>query len=70
MLDVVKKTGTKPVIVYDATNEEHRRYFSEYVTSGSWGKCPVNFKAPHYGNTLGYIQRVTLEYYTKQEFDV
>lgn len=64
------KQCLKPVVEFDPTNAEHRLAVKNFLDSNSWRGCPVTFKAPHYGNTLGYIQRVMLEYYTSNEFKV
>jgi hypothetical protein len=55
-------------VVFDATNEEHRMLYSKFLKKRTWDDTPIKFRAPHFGITLGYIERTMLEYYTKKEF--
>lgn len=59
----------RPWVVFDATNPEHRRWYADFVNSGTWGRCPVRFVVPDdRGNLVTMIQRNLVEYYVQQEF--
>jgi hypothetical protein len=59
----------RPVVLFDATNKKHREFFSNYLSTGSWGNCPYRFVVQDdYGNLIGHIQRELLEYYMGREF--
>ena len=59
----------RPWVVFDAGNNEHRRWYANFVETGTWGRCPVRFVVPDdHGNLITMIQRKLVEYYVKQEF--
>ena len=60
----------RPLVAFDPTNKEHRRWFSEYQKNRSWGRCPVRFIVPDdAGMDLpGMIMRQLLDYYVGKEF--
>lgn len=59
---------SRPVVLFDAGNKLHRQYFTNFLTSGSWGNCPVRFVVEEdHGNLIGHIQRKLLLWYSEQE---
>lgn len=60
----------RPLVAFDPTNKDHRRYYHQFVEYGGWGKCPVRFICP---DSVGYdltimIRNQLIEYYVKKEF--
>jgi hypothetical protein len=60
----------KPEVVFDASNRKHRKAYNDYLRKGNWSFLPFVFKAPHYGITLGYIERTLLQHYSSKEFKI
>ena len=59
----------RPWVAFDAENKDHRRWFAEFQTSGTWGQCPVRFIiADEQGDLLTMIQRRLIRYYVAKEF--
>ena len=59
----------RPWTVFDPANREHRKWYNDFVESGTWGRCPVRFVIPEdHGNLITMIQRKLVEYYVQQEF--
>lgn len=61
---------SRPLVAFDPSNKEHRRYFAEYLIYGGWGRCPVRFIVPDdVGMDLPtMIKNQLVEYYTAREF--
>ncbi len=60
----------RPLVAFDPSNKEHRRWYHEFVEYGGWGKCPVRFICPHdngYDLTI-MIRNELIEYYVRKEF--
>jgi hypothetical protein len=56
-------------VVFDPANKNHRRYYWEFITLGTWGKCPVRFIIDDdAGDLVTFIQRKLVDYYVLQEF--
>ena len=68
-MSVLKLYG-RPYVCFDASNQEHRRYFAEFITNGTWGKCPVRFVIEDQGaaDLVALMQRRVIEYYITSEF--
>lgn len=59
----------RPWVVFNATNTEHRKWYADFVRTGTWGRCPVRFVVPEdHNNLITMIQRKLVEYYVQQEF--
>ena len=59
----------RPWVAFEASNREHRKWFSEFQQSGTWGHCPVRFIiADEQGDLVSMIQRRLINYYVGQEF--
>jgi hypothetical protein len=61
----------RPLVAFDPSNKDHRRYYWEFVAYRGWGTCPVRFicAEEHGDNLPSMIQRMVVEYYVNKEFD-
>lgn len=63
--------GARPVVEFDPTNGQHRKWYSEFQFHRSWSDCPVKFIVTgEQGIPHGIMQRKLLEYYLSTEFAV
>jgi hypothetical protein len=60
---------SRPVVKFDPTNADHRKWLGEFTSNLSWGNCPVRFSGEGYGNTIAQMQQRLIEYYISQEFN-
>ena len=60
----------RQLVVFDASNPEHRADYNLYLKTKSWGKAKYRYQQPKgiYFNLLHYIERMLLEYYSLEEF--
>jgi len=60
----------RPLVAFDASNKDHRRWYWEFVAYKGWGKCPVRFicTEEHGDNLPSMIQRMVVDYYINKEF--
>lgn len=60
---------SRPIVAFDPTNADHRRWFAEFVKYKGWGKCPVRFMAESLEvDLVTFIEHKMLAYYVQQEF--
>ena len=60
---------SRPWTMFDPGNKEHRRWHSEFVQHGTWGRCPYRFIVPdEQGDLITMIQRNLVKYYVEREF--
>jgi hypothetical protein len=61
---------SRPLVAFDASNKEHRRFYYEFLEEDTWGRCPVRFICPEESGSdlVKMIQRQMIEYYIRQEF--
>lgn len=65
ILDITRK----PVVLFDATDEEHRRDYAKFIQTGSWAHCDRRYEVANKGgHSQGMIQRELLEFYMNKEF--
>jgi hypothetical protein len=64
VLSLVKR----PVVMFDPTEADHRKWFAEFLINHSWGNCPVRFTTQEKGDMIVAIQRKLLIYYSTLEF--
>lgn len=61
--------NTRPWVVFDPKDRNHRKWYAEFVHIGTWGKCPVRFLvADDQGDLITMIQRSLIKFYVEQEF--
>lgn len=61
--------NARPVVAFDATDPQHRKYYADFIEKGTWGYCPVRFMADElYGDLITHINAKMLNYYVTQEF--
>jgi len=60
----------RPLVAFDPSNKDHRRYYAEFLAYGGWGRCPVRFIVPEdIGMDLPtMIKNRLVEYYVSREF--
>jgi hypothetical protein len=59
----------RPWVIFDATVKQHRRWFTEFQRSRTWGHCPVRFVLDEeQGDMVTMMQRQLIEYYLGKEF--
>jgi hypothetical protein len=61
---------SRPLVAFDPSNKEHRRYYAEFLKHGGWGRCPVRFiVTDEQGMDLPtMIRNKLVEYYIQTEF--
>ena len=60
---------SRPWVVFDPANKEHRRWFAEFNRTNAWGSCPVRFVIDDdHGDLITMIQRKLIEFYVDREF--
>lgn len=60
---------SRPFVVFDPANREHRKWFAEFNSSSRWGNCPVRFVVEDtQGDLITMIQRQLIQYYVTKEF--
>jgi hypothetical protein len=60
--------NSRPWVMFDPTNRQHRAWYGEYLRVRSWGSCPVRFTVDNEPGRVGVIERLLLEYYCGKEF--
>ena len=61
--------NSRPFTVFDPANREHRRWYNQFVTHQSWGRCPYRFLVPEdHGDLITMCQRSLVKYYVQREF--
>lgn len=61
--------AVRPLVTFDPANKEHRKFFNDYVKTGSWKNCPVNFVVDDNStNLVSYITAKLVSYYSNKEF--
>lgn len=62
---------SRPYTVFDPANVQHRRWYSDFVRTGSWSRCPVRFLVPDdYGDLATMMQRSLIKFYINKEFKI
>jgi len=60
---------SRPWVVFNPADNDHRRYYYDFVATGTWGRCPVRFVVPDaYGDLISMIQRSLIKWYVTNEF--
>jgi hypothetical protein len=60
----------RPLVAFDPSDKDHRRYFAEFLQYGGWGSCPVRFICPedHGMDLPAMIQHSLIYFYVEREF--
>jgi hypothetical protein len=59
----------RPLVAFDPKNRQHRKWFREFQTLRTWGRCPVRFINPdENGDLITLCQQKLIEYYVSKEF--
>lgn len=59
----------RPWAVFDPTDKQHRKFYFDFVKTGTWGHCPVRFVvADDQGDLITMIQRSLIKHYVEREF--
>ena len=60
----------RPLVAFDPSKKEHRRWFHEFMEYGGWGTCPVRFICPEAtgSDLVKMITRQLVDYYVGKEF--
>jgi len=61
----------RPIIEFDASNSQHRKYFADFIKKKSWGYIPVRFEVlGSLTDLITQIERDLVDYYVYKEFKV
>jgi len=59
----------RPIVAFDASNADHRRYYRKFIETQTWGGCPVRFMVESLNtDLLSHINATMLAWYIEQEF--
>ena len=60
----------RPLVAFDPSKKEHRRWFHEFMNYGGWGSCPVRFICPEESGSdlVKMITHQLVDYYIEKEF--
>lgn len=60
----------RPLVAFDPSNKDHRKWYYEFIHYRGWGRCPVRFICPNdAGMDLTLMIRNNLaEWYVQKEF--
>lgn len=62
--------NSRPVVAFDVTNQQHRKWYAEFVKYRTWGRCPVQFVAEVLDQDLvSFINDKMLTHYLSKEFE-
>lgn len=60
----------RPTVLFDPHNKDHRKWVADFVSTGTWSRCPVVFFAPEEANTKAYVIESLADYYLSREFKI
>lgn len=61
--------ANRPVVLFDATNLEHRRIYNEFRRTRTWGRSEIRFELEHeWSDIISMIESKLLKFYSTQEF--
>lgn len=59
----------RPMVAFEPSNKEHRKWFAEFHRLGTWSRCPVRFAIPEdQGDLVTLAQRKLIDHYLNKEF--
>ena len=60
---------SRPFVVFNSKDRNHRKWFADFNKSGAWGRCPVRFVVNEsHGDLITQIQRELIQHYVDREF--
>lgn len=62
---------SRPLVAFDPTNKDHRRWYYQFLETRGWGRCPVRFICPEESgmDLTIMIRNQLVEYYVRKEFE-
>jgi hypothetical protein len=67
-MQTILDLNRRPVVAFDVSNAEHRRYVSDFLKSGTWSHSPVAFYAPEGISARAFAMESLVSYYLQNEF--
>jgi len=66
----ILQVRSRPWMVFDVADAQHRAWFYEFAVTGTWAHCPYQFVVPddHGGDLTSLVQRELSRWYAAQEF--
>jgi hypothetical protein len=65
----VLSTKTRPQVMFDPANKDHRKWAAGFIKNQNWRECPVRFLVNDNSLDLSIVmQRQLVQYYTTKEF--
>ena len=59
----------RPLVAFDPSNKQHRKWFFEFQARKTWGRCPVRFINPdENGDLITLCQQKLIQFYVSKEF--
>ena len=59
----------RPLVAFDPSKKDHRKWFAEFQRYQTWGRCPVRFIVPdEYGDLRSLVTNSLINYYVEKEF--
>ena len=59
------------MVLFDASNHQHRKHYAKFIENKSWGYVPIKFAVLGSRTDLvTQIERDLVDYYTHKEFKV
>jgi hypothetical protein len=60
----------RPLVAFDPSDKQHRRFYYEFLESRTWGRCPVRFICPDQtgADLVKMMQTQLVDWYVRQEF--
>ena len=63
----------RPVVLFDATKAQHRKWYAEFIKTNSWGNCPVRFAVKNQNgfqeSIIPDIAHQVMSFYMNKEFN-
>lgn len=67
-MQTILDVNRRPVVPFDVTNAEHRRYVAVFLKTGTWSHSPVSFYAPEGISSRAHAVESLVAYYLQNEF--
>lgn len=69
-MSAILQHAHRPWTVFDPSNSDHRRCYSDFLRYRTWSRCPYRFYVPEEasGDLLLMIHNKLARWYTQREF--